>query len=94
MAHTTHTTTQYAQPSHRPTHIATSQGILLPAGTYTHTDLATWTAWAYRVASHPAVLRMGMQEDAEARICRLEAGEVWDTDISGLQDWADAEGWL
>lgn len=83
---TTHTT-------HRPTHIATSEGTRIDHSAYTHADLQVWQDWARRVAHHLMVCQMGMVEDAQARVARLQAGIVIDTDISGLQDWADAEGW-
>lgn len=76
------------------THIATSAGIQLEQGQYTDTDLLVWTGWAYMVAHHPMVAGDPCAHpDAVHRIARLGNGIVWDADISGLQDWAEAEGW-
>lgn len=88
MTHTTNTTDTY-----RPTRITTSQGVRLTEDAYTTLDLAVWLDWARRVTSHPMTRQMGTVADAKARLDRLCRGEVWDMDISGLQDWAEAEVW-
>ena len=79
-------TTHYARTT---THYAGSY-----AGSYTEAQLATWLGWAYRVACQPCVYtEPALLASAEARIARLEAGQVLATDVQGLVDWATELGW-
>lgn len=60
---------------------------------YSKQDLDVWTRWAEQVVVRMQDIDPDLVPDAQARVDRLKAGLVLDVDISGLQDWADTEGW-
>lgn len=70
--------------------VYTSQGTRVQG--YTQEDMEQWLRWARMVTMLQTDAEM--RADAQARVDRLQADIVVDVDICGLQDWADAMGWV